>query len=331
MAKSIENKYKCLICDNMKQEFIIRNNAFDVEKSVVRCKNCGLTFIAPPISDTELNNFYANSFDLEYGNPNVGPFKQWLMKVASSIYLNMRVRNRKRLINRNNFSNTRNLLEIGCANGKLLLKMKKNGWNITGIEPATTLINEAKNRFNIEIKYKFINELLRERSGIKFDMIAAFHVLEHMPDPSKALGLLRGLLEKKGRIVAEVPTVPMNLNDFSLDVIEKSFNNIHTYHFNTDTFKKMFEKAGYNIIELERIHIKDSLLLKLFGINANVHNLHISHKETTLKSKIFALIQALELAIVYLFGVDVIKPIKNWESKDWTEPGDFIRIIAENK
>ena len=82
----------------------------------------------------------------------------------------------------------------------------------------------------------------------RFDVITAFHVLEHLRDP---LVVLRGLgdhLAARGRLVVEVP----NADDAMLTIYQcpafmKFYYVGHLYLFNVHTLRLLAQRAGFEV------------------------------------------------------------------------------------
>jgi 2-polyprenyl-3-methyl-5-hydroxy-6-metoxy-1,4-benzoquinol methylase len=96
------------------------------------------------------------------------------------------------------------LLDVGCASGKFLRQMAAVGWTCAGIEQDA----EAAARARQVTPDVFAGEPLDAPFPPgSFDLVTAFHVLEHLPDP---LGVLRRMLmwlAPGGSVVIEVPNV----------------------------------------------------------------------------------------------------------------------------
>ena len=89
---------------------------------------------------------------------------------------------------------------------------------------------------------------LEDAEGIgQFDMICAFHVLEHSPDPLGFLECCRELLAEGGRIYLEVP----NINEALMTIYDiPSFRNLfyrkaHCYYYSAETLAMLMSKAGH--------------------------------------------------------------------------------------
>jgi len=93
-------------------------------------------------------------------------------------------------------------LDIGCGYGRFL-KFAERDFLTFGIDPSIFAVNAAS-RF--ATKTKFNQATLESYSPkFKFDVIAAFDVLEHIPDLDFAMSRIRQLLTPWGIFVCVVP------------------------------------------------------------------------------------------------------------------------------
>jgi SAM-dependent methyltransferase len=96
------------------------------------------------------------------------------------------------------------LLDVGCASGLFLQEARKAGWDITGVEPNEALYKDARERLSGEGEIEWTTlEMAHLESG--FDVITAWDVLEHVPDPKTFLQLCRSLLRSDGYLFLNVP------------------------------------------------------------------------------------------------------------------------------
>ena len=141
----------------------------------------------------------------------------------------------------------KDLLDFGCGNGGFLKKAKTLASEVTGIE--------LEERIR-----KYLHEDLQIFSGLdslgerKYDLITAFHVIEHLQDPRKILENLKEFLSLEGYIVVEVPSA----SDALLLLYEcEAFQNFtywsqHLYLFNANTLESLAKLSGLKVIAIEQ-------------------------------------------------------------------------------
>ncbi|MGZ0175030.1 MAG: class I SAM-dependent methyltransferase, partial [Planctomycetales bacterium] len=95
-------------------------------------------------------------------------------------------------------------LELGCATGKYLLKLRDSGWQAEGIELVESAAAAAQELgFSIHIGTL---ESARLKTA-HYDGAFAWHVLEHLPDPRAALMEFHRVLKDNAQIAFSVPNV----------------------------------------------------------------------------------------------------------------------------
>src|SRR5438105_101599 len=93
----------------------------------------------------------------------------------------------------------RRVLDVGCGAGGFLHKAKPLASEVAGVEPEA----RAREAYGDLITlYPDVESVV----GCEYDLITAFHVIEHLPNPRAMLTALRHLLAPRGRLVVEVPS-----------------------------------------------------------------------------------------------------------------------------
>lgn len=144
-----------------------------------------------------------------------------------------------------------NVLDVGCGEGFLLEKLKKNGIgkNLEGVEFLKTAIGIGKKIHpGITIKQGSIYSLPYRNSS--FDVVLCTEVLEHLDDPEKAYKEILRVTKKYCLI--SVPNEPF----FMLADLVR-FKNVsrwgndpdHRNHWTYFSFKKFLKKEKVKIIE----------------------------------------------------------------------------------
>jgi SAM-dependent methyltransferase len=141
------------------------------------------------------------------------------------------------------------LLDVGCGGGELLRAATARGWRAAGAEPMAQAAQLARSRAPAaDIRVGLSSEVgFEERS---FDVVCAFHVLEHMPDARAFLGELARFARPGGLVVVETPNYASLLrrrhgaNWIHLRPLE------HLAHFTPQTMRGAFAGAGVDAVRI---------------------------------------------------------------------------------
>lgn len=132
----------------------------------------------------------AGDFGLDVRHPQ---FQRYLLRVADR---------RVATIERATGIRRGRLLDVGSGTGEVLLAAKRRGWLTHGVEPERTAAEMARQR-GLEVTISLLEQSgLPERS---FDVVSAFHVLEHMPDSRAFLKTMARWARPGGFVAVEVP------------------------------------------------------------------------------------------------------------------------------
>ena len=114
-------------------------------------------------------------------------------------------------------ASVRNLLDVGCGDGRFMQALKRRGWVVAGTETDVVAAELARNRTGAVVH----GSALPHGSGERFDLVSLLHVLEHVPDPRQTLTDLRPLLTPDGRLLLVLPNA---------DSLESRFFKTNWYH-----------------------------------------------------------------------------------------------------
>jgi cyclopropane fatty-acyl-phospholipid synthase-like methyltransferase len=178
-------------------------------------------------------NFYENS-GMHDENPD---YKKWLLDCKRDDYRRLNTFKEK--------ITNKVVLDFGCGIGGFLDLANEFCKESYGLELELGLAESFNKRgLNVFSDYDAL-----VASGKKFDVITAFHVVEHLKDPVKTLHDLSQLLNEDGEIIVEVPSSA----DALLTFYEcKPFQNFtywsqHLFLFNSSTFEKLSRKADLKL------------------------------------------------------------------------------------
>ncbi len=182
-------------CPLCKQDSRLYFRTRDVNRKITReifnyyrCSSCSLIFLSPIPGD--LGKYYPNSY---YPIPSS---ISELVKAAEAERYKIEIVKQ--------FASGGRLLEIGPAYGTFIYLAKKAGFDAEAIEmdpKCCSFISEI-----IGVKAMQSNDPYETLKGLeKYNVIALWHVIEHLPDPWKTLEAISNKLEPGGILVVAAP------------------------------------------------------------------------------------------------------------------------------
>ncbi|MDR1128708.1 MAG: class I SAM-dependent methyltransferase [Treponema sp.] len=100
------------------------------------------------------------------------------------------------------------LLDIGCAFGPFLAAAAEDGFEPEGIDPAAEAVAYVRDKLRIPAVQGFFPDRIPGESGREqgFAAITLWYVIEHFPDPRKALAGIHRLLRPGGVLAWSAPS-----------------------------------------------------------------------------------------------------------------------------
>lgn len=226
------NCYLCGSGEHFQRDGSVRDAP---EVAILECSSCGLVFLeSSRFSDPTL---YEKS-EMHQDEANI---QDWLRQSEVDDerrfgFLSRAVVNKK-------------LLDFGCGAGGFLQKSKLRAKYVAGIELDQNAVKYGRSQ-GLEI-FSSLDDL----NDHIFDVITAFHVIEHLFDPIAVLNKLMERLAEGGSLFVEVP----NSDDALLSLYHcKPFTHFtywspHLYLFNRKTLSLLFKKARCHIEFIKNI------------------------------------------------------------------------------
>jgi 2-polyprenyl-3-methyl-5-hydroxy-6-metoxy-1,4-benzoquinol methylase len=185
----------CNLCGSSEQKLLYRLADYrlridDRVWSVVKCKECGLGYLSPRPTTTEIDAYYPAAYFNGRGGNNVrARYERQAAYVPAT---------------------GTTLLDVGTGRGDFLLTMRARGWKVAGIEPSPA----AGNPHGLEIHGLRFPEEAGVLSG-PYDVITAWAVFEHLHDPLAAFRECCRLLRPGGHLIVQCPNLASVFGRFS--------------------------------------------------------------------------------------------------------------------
>ena len=266
----------CKICQSSNLKKIFSKG----KKGFYLCQNCQIVF-QHPVSKKEIEKYYQKQY-FSSKKRVLDQFVNWFIKEKH-------LKNIK-LIKKH--TTKKKLLDIGTGYGYFVKLALENGFKSQGIEPSKESVKMAKKLFGISLENSFFDRNYRIKE--KFDVITAFHVIEHVLDPLDFIKAVYKRLNYKGIFILETP----NVQCFNSLRMKKNWPfvlpNEHLFYFSFRSLVPLLEKSGFKILYQKRtgpfIHKKKRGLTKV-----------IRSPRTSLKLKLLSKIYTL-ISEKLLFG-----------------------------
>ncbi|MCI7046828.1 class I SAM-dependent methyltransferase [Helicobacter sp.] len=235
---------KCYLCGSknyFNREGKVRDNP---SIQILECEDCGLVFLdkqnTGDVFYEENNMLNENFFKFTKRDGESLEAKTREFYIHNALFVEKRFKLIKQLLV------GKKLLDFGSGRAQFLLKAREIANEVAGVE-IETRVQQFYEENNIPL-FRSLDEI-KESGGGGYDLITAFHVIEHLQDPITILKQLASLLKENGKMIIEVP----NANDALLTIYKnKAFSEFtywspHLYLYNPHTLQKLGEKAGLKV------------------------------------------------------------------------------------
>ena len=159
------------------------------EAKVVECLACGYRFVSPRPSQAEIAR--------SYSEPDF--YDGWIADEAGRTRMWS-----KRLDLLTRMAPGARVLDIGAGIGTFLAAARARfGCEVVGTEVSTSAVGVARERYALDLLLGSAEDLSLPHAS--FDLITLWHVLEHVPSPSRTLNVCHDLLRTNGLLAIAVP------------------------------------------------------------------------------------------------------------------------------
>ncbi len=200
----------------------------------VRCGDCAIVFQNPrPVFEDLRRRYGADYFSYELANE-INFFA--LMRLGLQ---DIRFRERAARLPAPGI-----FLDIGCATGMLIESMKREGWDVQGVDICRESAEYGKSHRGVEIFPGTLEEA--HFAGETFGAVHFSHLIEHLPDPRGFLGEVRRVLAPGGYAIITTP----NVDGFQARLFGKAWRSAiadHLVLFSRKTLERLVRESGFEV------------------------------------------------------------------------------------
>ena len=206
--------------------------------SVIECRNCGMARLDPRPSDLAAHY----------------PPLYWFSGGPANIYRRLVLRHHIRFV-RQALGTGARVLDAGSGGGLLAAQLRRHGVQAFALDIAPVAAKLAARAGAASVTADFAHPPFADTS---FDVIAMFHVLEHVPDPRCHLRTAHRLLAPNGCLVIAVP----NFDGLQRRIFGARWNGLdiprHLHHFRGRDLRALLEQTGFQVTRTRHFSWRDS-------------------------------------------------------------------------
>lgn len=211
---------------------------------IVRCSRCHLVYVNPVPAADDLDVMYRDFFSSpgpsekkEHGESLISYYEDGANRIQSYV-----ARGR--------------ILDIGCGKGLFLNVMKQKHWDVHGIEPSKGVAAYAE-KVGLTIFSGMLQDYVCPQGH--FDVVTMWYVMEHLPDPFKALCHANHMLRQGGLLMTRVPNLnfmrPFMMVEKLFGIKVRAISGIdpprHLHYFSPRTASALIKKSGFSVVGIE--------------------------------------------------------------------------------
>ena len=198
----------------------------------VRCRGCGVVYQNPrPVFEDLRDRYGEEYFSYELANE-AGFFSLMRMGLRDIRFQELEP------------PRPRRFLDVGCATGMLIESMKKEGWDVLGVDICRPSAEYGKRHRGVDIIAGTLTEAALPAGSC--GVVHFSHLIEHLPDPRAFLAEVRRVLAPGGYAVITTP----NVDGFQARLFGSGWRSAiadHLVLFSRRTLGRLLEGSGFTV------------------------------------------------------------------------------------
>jgi 2-polyprenyl-3-methyl-5-hydroxy-6-metoxy-1,4-benzoquinol methylase len=226
----------CPACGQCNDRTLLKFDAFGFPIRTVECLNCGLLYANPRPTERYLRDFYETKYLYFY---------EGARRVDDAYVVRRRHRElaQRRIARYSRYLPPGvRVLDIGCGTGFFLAEIRKRSPEsiVLGVEPDPVTADYAEHTLQLPVHRGFLESL---SVSSRFDVVASFHVIEHVYDVHAFMEHARSHLQPGGYLIIETPNCAGSWSGLGM------FHIAHLQTFSPGTLANVFHQHGFQAIE----------------------------------------------------------------------------------
>lgn len=218
----------------------------------MRCRGCGLRYLAPQPTAEELAELYGAAY-FRRSEPGAPGYDRYLDELEE-----LRAMFDHRLDLLPGVPGGRALLDVGAAAGVFVERARARHWDAWGIEPSAWAAEQARTRLRQPVTTGALRDQALPDASI--DVVTLWEVIEHLPDPATELREIRRITRPGGLLAMSTPDAG-SLVARLLGGRWPGWGKVpeHLYFFDRRTLRRLIEATGYEVLEMRYVPLVMSL------------------------------------------------------------------------
>lgn len=215
---------------------------------VLGCRGCGLRFLDPQPTASELNELYGESYFAGSSTAEPG-YDRYVDEIE-----NHRRTFAERIRRLPSPLPGQRLLDVGASIGVFVEQARRAGWEAEGIEPSEWASSYARGQLGQPVRTGIVDRTAAPAGH--YQVITMWEVVEHLPDPAAVLADLHHLLAPGGILALSTPDAG-SLVTRLMGRRWPGWQKIpeHLYFFDRGTLDRLLRGAGLEPFEWRHVSL----------------------------------------------------------------------------
>ncbi len=217
------------------EDYTVSNELF----AIWNCNNCSLQFTQDVPDLNNIIPYYQSNSYVSHSDTKEGLINQLYHLVRTYT-----LKQKYKLIKNSTKLSKGKLLDIGAGTGAFANTMKKNGWEVIGLEPDITAREQAIKNYQLQLDLPNSIDHLKAAS---FNAITLWHVLEHVHDLKGYWNHFKKLLSNQGQLIIAVPNYTSQDAQHYGQYWAAYDVPRHLYHFSPQSIEQLASQYGFTL------------------------------------------------------------------------------------